>query len=502
MFAAMSSTVASASQLPLGDLIAYHARRNPDAALLTIGDRVVGRAEFDLRCNKRARLLQRLGVQQGHIVTVALPKCLEFYETMFAIWKLGATPNPVSASLSDLELTSLLNVGQPRLVVGVNGARADCFATLAPCPELPDDLSAEPLASVVPAYWKAMTSGGSTGRPKLIVDHMAGAWDPDEGGLGQQPGETVLNAGPVYHNGPFLAVMYALFAGGHVVEMTKFDPAGVLEAIARYRVTWLFLVPTMMLRILRLPESQRAAHDLSSLRMVVHSASPCPAWLKHDWIEWLGPERILEIYTGTERQASATITGSESLSHPGSVGRIQKGAAIRILGENGEDVPSGEVGEIYLRPDAGRGTTYHYLGAEPRARGEWESLGDLGRLDADGYLYLSDRRADLIIRGGVNIYPAEVEAALESHPAVASAAVIGMPDDDLGEVVHAIVHLTQTRVATETMLREFVTGLLSHYKVPKTIEFSGEPLRDEAGKVRRSALRANRIEAREQAARP
>ena len=437
----LSFTGESRNRTAIGDLVRHHAAIDPDAPLITLQDRVIRREEFDARCNRRARLLAGFGVKPDDLVTVALPNGLEFYETVFAIWKLGATPNPVSASLSDDELTGILDVGKPRLVVGVNPARVFGYAVLPSCPEVSTEYSSDYVPSVIPRYWKAMTSGGSTGRPKLIVDHMQGDWDPSDGGLSQQPGDTILNSGPLYHNGPFLATMLAMFSGGHVVEMGRFDSVRLLGNIEKYRVSWMLLVPTMMHRIARLPAQDRLRHDVSSLRTVLHTAAPCPVWLKQFWIEWLGPGRMLEVYTGTERQAVATISGAEAMAHPGSVGRIHPGSAIRILDEYGLDVKPGEVGEIYLRPDAGRNSTYHYLGAEARAYGEWESLGDLGSMDESGYLFLSDRRVDLIIRGGVNIYPAEVESALDAHPLVASSIVIGLPDQDLGQTVHAIVQV-------------------------------------------------------------
>ncbi len=489
----VSFTGSSGQRAPLGDLMQRHASLDPDAPALTVDDRSVSRAEFEARCNRRARFLAGLGVTQDDLVTVALPNGLEFFETVFALWKLGATPNPVSSALSDPELSGILEVGRPRLVIGIDPGRAAGFNTLESGTEIPADMSPDYEPSLVPRYWKAMTSGGSTGRPKLIVDHMAGTWDPAEGGLAQRPGETILNPGPLYHNGPFLASMLGLFSGGHVVEMGHFDPVGVLEQIARRQITWTLLVPTMMHRITRLPDAVREAFDLSSLRRVVHSAAPCPVWLKRFWIDWLGPDRILEVYTGTERQAVVTISGEDWLAHPGSVGRAPEGSGIRILDDEGRDLPPGEIGEIFLRPDAGRNATYHYLGAEARARGEWESLGDLGWTDADGYLFLSDRRKDLIIRGGANIYPAEVEAALDSHPAVMSSAVIGLPDEDFGEVIHALVQLSPSATASAAELRAYLKTQLTYYKVPKTIEFVAEPLRDAAGKVRRSQLRDDRL---------
>jgi bile acid-coenzyme A ligase len=210
------------------------------------------------------------------------------------------------------------------------------------------------------------------------------------------------------------------------------------------------------------------------------------------WIDWLGPERIFELYGGTEGQTSTVITGVEWLAHRGSVGRPAQGT-VCIMDADGVVLPAGEMGEVWLRSVARDTPTYRYVGAEARRRdGGWESLGDMGYLDADGYLYLGDRSADMILSGGANIYPAEVEAAVQEHPAVHSVAVIGLPDDDKGNTIHAIVEADPGAV-TEAELRAFVGERLVTYKVPRTWEFVTEPLRDDAGKVRRSALRAERV---------
>ena len=224
----------------------------------------------------------------------------------------------------------------------------------------------------------------------------------------------------------------ALLAGCHVVLLERFDAEATLAAIAEHRADVVYLVPTMMKRIWRLPEETRLAYDLSSLRMVWHLAEPCPMWLKEAWIEWLGAERIWELYAGTEGQAVTVITGDEWLEHRGSVGRAVIGEFM-IADLDGNPLPPGEKGEVWLRNTSGK-PTYRYIGAEPRTLdGGWESLGDMGWCDEDGYLYLADRMQDMILSGGANIYPAEVEAALLEHPAVRSVAVIGLPDEDRGQ---------------------------------------------------------------------
>jgi bile acid-coenzyme A ligase len=308
-------------------------------------------------------------------------------------------------------------------------------------------------------------------------------------------GETMLNPGPMYHNAPFVVSSQCLFSGGHVVEMGRFDPLRALELIERYRVNWVNFVPTMMHRIWRLPAEQRNSFDLSSLRIVFHMASVCPQWLKQAWIDWLGPDRIFEMYGGTELIGVTIITGREWLSHKGSVGKIQPGSQMRVLDEQGNVCAPGEIGEIYFLPDQGRNSTYEYIGAQAKAVGDWETLGDLGYVDEEGYLYIVDRRTDMIVSGGANIFPAEVEAALDQHPDVQSSIVIGLPDADLVQRAHAIVQMAEdARGRTDAdALRAFLSDRLVRYKIPRTFEFTSENLRDDAGKARRSRLREERI---------
>jgi bile acid-coenzyme A ligase len=268
----------------------------------------------------------------------------------------------------------------------------------------------------------------------------------------------------------------------------------MIRRIAEHRADMVYLVPTMMLRVWRLSEAERQAHDLSSLQVVWHMGAPCPAWLKRAWIDWLGPERVWELYAGTEGQATTLIRGDEWLAHQGSVGRAVYGE-MRVIGPDGEELAPGEVGEIYLRSRDSAGPAYRYIGATARTLSDgWESLGDMGWLDPDGYLYITDRRDDMVLVNGANVYPAEIEAALEEHPQVRSCAVVGLPDEEAGNRLHAIVQAEGS--LEEDELHAHLRQRLVTYKLPRTIEFVTEPVRDDAGKVRRSALRAARTTAR------
>jgi bile acid-coenzyme A ligase len=483
--------------MPIGKIIGWLAERDPGRPAVTFEGHTVTRLELEQRTNRLARAYQRLGVVQDDFVTIALPNGIGFYESAIAAWKLGATPQPISARLPRLEVEAIVEVANPRIVVGGEpGSLAD--RTVVPEGFVPDSsLSHEPLPERVARHWKAPTSGGSTGRPKLIVAEQPGEFDPeDEEGRVQLTrmarDRAHLVPGPLYHNGPFSMSMAALFLGNHIVVLPRFDALRTLECIERYQIDWVFLVPTMMQRIWRLESKVRDRFDLSSLRVMLHNAAPCPAWLKEAWIDWLGPDRIHELYGGTEGMALTWITGPEWLQHRGSVGKCVAGK-IRVLDENGRDLEPGQIGEIYMMPDEGPGTTYHYVGAAPKSLDGWESLGDMGRVDEEGYVYLADRQTDMILRGGSNVYPAEVEAAIDAHPRVRSSAVIGLPHEDLGQRVHAIVDAPEA--VTEKELLAHLAERLVRYKIPESFEFVSEPLRADDGKVRRSALRDERIQA-------
>ena len=479
------------------------ARAQPDRPAVTCGDTTVTRAELVQLGDDLAVHLHEQGVREGDMVTIAVPNSIDWFIAYLATWRLGAIPQPISSRLPRRELDAIMELANPSAVVGVDPAPAD--------PALDDPFlagrcriplgfraphaDASHLPDLISPAWKAPTSGGSTGRPKLIVSGDPASLDTDA------PPPLLLGTdgclvmpGPLYHNGPGVWSCQALLAGNHVALLQRFDAEATLAAIEQHRGTVLYVVPTMMKRIWRLPESVREGYDLSSLRVVWHLAEPCPEWLKQVWIDWLGAERIYELYAGTEAQTATVITGPDWLAHRGSVGRSQPGT-VMITDDDGNELPAGEMGEVWLRSLDRDTPTYRYLGAEARTReGGWESLGDMGYLDVEGYLYLGDRAADMILSGGANIYPAEVEAALQEHGGIHSCAVIGLPDEDKGNTVHAILEADPGEIDLAE-LQSFLAERLVVYKLPRTFEFVDVPLRDDAGKVRRNALRHERVEA-------
>jgi len=452
-------------------------KRNADAApeqpAVTVGDETLTRRELLDAVGHVAGALAERGVGRDDVVSLVLPNSVELVLATFATWWIGAVPQPLSDRIPAAEQQAILDLAAPRLVL----SDRDEVRALSAARQV------GPPPAAVASMWKIVTSGGSTGRPKLIKATQPAEFE-NVAGLGallRFPSDgVVLVTGPLSHNAPFIAAAVGVLFGNHVVIMERFDPTETLRLVERHRVQWLYLVPTMMSRIWRLPEDVRLGFDVSSLEVAFHMAAPCPEWLKRAWIDWLGPEVVLELYGGTELQALTVITGSEWLEHPGSVGRA-------VIGEI-------EVrdGEIWMRRGPDAPSPYAYVGAEPkRAADGWESLGDLGWMDDDGYLYLNDRLTDMIVVGGSNVYPAEVEAALDEHPAIRSSCVIGLPDEDLGNRPHALIDATGD--VTDDDLRAFLRERLAPYKVPKTFERVEEPLRDDAGKVRRSALRQARL---------
>lgn len=476
--------------------ISDNARRHGDGPALTCGDRTISWNALDASTNRLARAYADLGVTTGSLVTIGLPNSIDFVESMIATWKLGATPQPVSNRLPDRERQAIVELAGSVLVVGAEPAAHPGRATLpigwTPDPSLDDG----PLDDVVSEKWKAPTSGGSTGRPKLIVAVDPGVVDTDAAPLYQMHRDSVVCVpGPLYHNAPFGFTSIALMHGNHVVILPKFDAEATLAAVDAHRADLILLVPTMMQRITRLPDDVRERYDLSSLRIVWHMASPCPPWLKETWIHWMGGEKIYELYAGTEAQAVTIVRGDEWLAHPGTVGKTVLGEMRIQHPDTFALLPAGEIGEVFMRAPANR-RTYEYVGAEPRLSPDgWESLGDMGYMDADGYLFLADRRKDMILSGGANIYPAEIESAINEHPDVISCAAIGLPDDDLGNRIHAVVQVAQVGAPIDADdLRTFLAERLVRYKIPRTFEFVDEVVRDDAGKVRRSALRDERID--------
>jgi bile acid-coenzyme A ligase len=473
---------------PIGVQISALAALAPDEPAVTCDGHTLTRGELDRSTNRLARAYAERGVGVGDYVTMVLPNGIEWIQAAVACWKLGAVPQPLSARLPDAELAGLLALRPPKLLVGRAGDHAEIAsvaAGFAPDPTLSD----APLPEAVSPVWKAMGSGGSTGRPKLI-ESGGDSRIPAAIGypLGAQEGDITLVPVPLSHNTGFTTATIALLMRHHLVLMSRFEPEKFLRLISDVRVTFLTTVPTIMQRSLPIYHADPDSYDLSSIRRFWHLGAPCPPAVKQAWIDILGAEKVWELYGGTELQALTFISGDQWLAHRGSVGIVVAGE-MKVLDDDGDTCPPGEVGEIYMRPNPGSAPTYRYVGATAKSRDGWDSLGDLGYFDADGFLYISDRRVDMFTIGGRNVYPAEIESALAEHPDVLSCLVVGVPHADLGQVPYALVQAGSP--LDEQTVQDFLRDRIAGYKVPATVEFVDTPLRDDAGKARRSAVRAD-----------
>ena len=305
-------------------------------------------------------------------------------------------------------------------------------------------------------------------------------------------GQVQLVPGPLYHHAPFCWTFWGLFEEHEVVLMERFDAARAVDLIEQYGVNFCCVVPTMMRRMIRLPDIQE--RDLSSLEALYHTGGPCPAWLKQAWIDLIGPEKLYEAYGSTEDIGFTAIRGDEWLEHRGSVGRPGN-TELKILDADGQELAPEEVGEVFMRRNDVTGPTYKYLGSAPvkTTPDGFASVGDLGWVDEDGYLFLADRRVDMIVSGGANVYPAEVEGTLAEHPDVDDVAVVGLPDEEWGRRVHAIIQAADfEHPPTPAVLDEHCRQRLAAYKAPKSYEFLRALPRNQAGKIRRSALASER----------
>ena len=443
--------------------------------------------DLERESNRAAQHLWALGGTQGSFVAVVLPNSIAHYIVALAAWKIGACVVPLNPLSPEPERAALLELAKPGLVIDdweVFAGGIEAF----PATRLPDIASQPGLA---------IGTGGSTGRPKIVVDPNPWARVPGviawlEAWAGLAVDQVQLVAGPLYHNAPFNWSHRGLFQGNRLIVMEHFDAALAVDLIERHAVNFAFVVPTMMARIARLSDIRR--RDLSSIQSIFHSGASCPAWVKREWIELIGGRRVREAFGGTEIVGCTVIDGDEWLEHPGSVGK-PFATDMLILDETGLDVPPGEVGEIFMRRRDVTGPTYEYLGAPPAraARDGYQSLGDLGWIDADGYLHIADRRVDMIVTGGANVYPAEVEAALSEHPGVVDVAVIGLPHADWGRAVHAIVQPADIDDPPEiTDLEQHMRARVAPYKAPKSYEFVAALPRNEAGKLRRAELARER----------
>lgn len=442
--------------------------------------------EIHDRSTKIARRLARRGLGVGDRLGIGIRNSPDHVLAAIAAWKVGAVPVPIRWDLPDRELQRVLGVIDAKIVVDTDD---ECFD-----PDL--DESSDPLPDVISPSSSALLSSGSTGSPKLIVRLMPGVVDTENSAnrlideYAPLPPQTLLVPAPLYHNNGFMAIGN-LVAGDVLVLLERFDADRILEVIERHRITGMVATTVMLQRLARADEFE--TRDLSSLDWVMHGAAPLPEWLARTWIERVGPEHFFVCYGSSEGVGATFARGDEYLAHPGTVGRPAIGGLIRILDDDGNDLPNGEVGHIYMKGEYG--VLAAYVGDVPPlpvTDDGFATVGDLGSVDDDGYLFLADRRVDLIITGGANVFPAEVEAAVSEHPEVTDVVVIGLSDPEWGRRVHAIVVRAEGSALTDDELRAYVGERLTRYKIPKTVEFVDSISRSEATKLNRAELVAER----------
>jgi long-chain acyl-CoA synthetase len=502
----------------------HHTARQPQKVALQIEDtgRLLTFQQLEAAANQVAHLLRDQGLRPGDHIAVLSENRVEMLVVESAAERSGLYYTLINTHLSGDEVTYILSDCQARMFFSTTSLETTATIAADACPTLERRLmfgldhpsnSWEPFDTVAQRYPTTpipdqrrgqvmLYSSGTTGRPKGIWRPAADVPPEDAGEvidwvrdlLGFREGMTYLNPAPLYHSAPQGSVSGALRFGGTVIVMEHFDAERWCQLVEKHKVTHCQMVPTMFIRLLRLPEDVRDRYDLSSLEVIVHGAAPCPIDVKRRMIDWLGPI-ITEYYGATEGHGFTICDSHQWLERPGTVGREIIGS-VEILDDDQQPVPPGTDGTIWFRSDA----NYAYFNdpdktSESRVvdtRGTVSTVGDIGHLDHDGYLYLTDRKSHTIISGGVNIYPQETENLLASHPAVADVAVIGVPNSEFGEEVKGVVVLVDPGLAGPEMAAELIAHTrtqLAHFKCPRSIDFVAELPRAPTGKLYKRRLR-------------
>ena len=496
----------------------HHARTTPEKAAVVMANsgETITYAQLDARSNQGAQLFRTLGLKTGDVIALCLENHPRYFEITWAAQRAGLYFTCISSNLTPAEVEYIVRDCGAKLFLSSVAKRtvADALAsTLAdlklfaldggfgPYRDFEGERAKQPDTPIADetAGRDMLYSSGTTGRPKGVKGELTGeaidAPNPltalAQGAFGFGPDSVYLSPAPLYHAAPLRWCMVVHRLGGTVIVMEKFEAEQALSLIEQHRVTCSQWVPTHFVRMLKLPEDVRRKYDVSSMRCAIHAAAPCPVPVKHAMIEWWGPV-LVEYYAGTEGNGFTMISSQEWLERPGSVGTAKIGV-IHICGEDGDEVATGEEGVIYFSD--GTPFTYHNdpeKTASSTNRHGWTTLGDVGRIDNAGYLFLTDRKAFMIISGGVNIYPQEIENLIVTHPKVADVAVIGAPDEDMGEKVIAIVqpmNWSDAGPALRDEISEFARNNLSHIKAPRQIDFLEELPRQQTGKLYKRLLR-------------
>jgi long-chain acyl-CoA synthetase len=495
----------------------HHAAAQPDtpAIIMAGSGETLSYAGLEAQSNRIAHLLRGLGLQRGDTIVVLMHNEIDFLPICWAAQRSGLVYVAMSTKLTADEAGYIVQDSGAKAIFcspalaevavaatpGLPATARLCTGGGAPgCTRLHAAIAASPTTRIADesAGRDMLYSSGTTGRPKGVrgplpegpIDQLDALTGMVSMLYGFAAGMTYLSPAPLYHAAPLRYCMSVQKFGGTVVVMEKFDPETYLALVEKYRITHSQLVPTMFVRMLKLPEDVRVRYDLSSLKVAIHAAAPCPVDVKHAMINWWGPV-IFEYYSATEGAGFTAISPQEWLARPGSVGKSILGE-IRVLDDDGKLLGPNEVGRIFFH---GGGSFSYHNDPEKTASVMSEhgaTFGDIGRVDEDGYLFLTDRAAFMIISGGVNVYPQEAENTLISHPEVADVAVFGIPDEVMGEAVHAVVQprdMARAGPDLEAELIAYVRDRLSHVKCPKHIDFRAELPRHDTGKLYKRLLK-------------
>mgnify|MGYP002402786352 CR=1 FL=1 len=497
-----------------GMTTAMWAARQPDKPALVDPDgTVISYAELNARANRIVRLLRGAGLTAGDAVALVMSNRHEFVEVWAACRRAGFRLTPVNWHLTVDEIAYILSDCEAKAVFG-EARVAACGPAAALVPQLALKVAAGgPIAGFLdyeaaiagldgadiddPVLGNQMLyTSGTTGRPKGVYRAQPAVAAPGIYALrGYDERSVQLCAGPAYHAAPLaFDVSFSMGAGATLVFLDKWDSETTLRTIHERKVTHLHLVPIMFQRLLALPAEARAKYDVSSVKFLIHGAAPCPPEVKYAMIEWFGPV-LTEYYAGSEGGAGFLIDSHEWLKKPGSVGKRPELLGSKILDENGNECPPNVAGTIYHQLPPGGGFTYYKDEKKTQASrvGDYFTMGDMGYFDEDGYLFLTGRSAETIISGGVNIYPQEIDNELIKHEAVADSATVGVPHDEWGEQVKAVILLKSGYEASDALAQEildFARRSLPSFKVPRSLDFVTELPRSEAGKVQRGKVRA------------
>jgi len=497
-----------------------HSEKTPDKPAYIMGrsGEVVTYRQLNERSNQCAHLFRSLGLRPGDAIAVFMINHPRFFEPVWGAQRSGLYHTEISTHLVPEEIQYILGDCGAQVLIASYELREAAAALVERTPNLRARLMVGGVVAGFESFEDAIAtyptnpiadeiegaamlySSGTTGKPKGIrnspIREKIGTPSAVSRGLssgmfGFTADSVYLCPAPLYHSAPLRFVMALHRVGATSVVMERFDPELSLQLIERHRITHSQWVPTMFARLLKLPPEVRRRYDLSSHRVALHAAAPCPIAIKEQMIEWWGPI-LIEYYAATEGHGSTQIDSHEWLRHRGSVGRARN-CELHILDEEGHELPTGEVGTVYF----GGGPSFEYHNdpektASARTAQGWATVGDMGYVDADGYLYLTDRKANMIISGGVNIYPQEAENVLINHPAVADVAVFGIPNEEFGEEVKAVIEPVDFATAGPALERELLAYCHSHLakiKCPRSIDFAAKLPRSETGKLYKRRIR-------------